>query len=84
MKQNSKILTKQNLDLIFAKVRADRITKRELGANKIDFQQFLQVVIPGGLGLQMQRPQDLRIRRLAARRSRPSATDTGPARSPPD
>lgn len=43
MKQDSSKLSKQNLDLIFTKVKANRLTKREMGANKIDFQQFLEV-----------------------------------------
>eukprot|EP00873_Tetraselmis_striata_P017034 jgi/Tetstr1/437298/TSEL_002782.t1 len=44
MKTDSSKLTKQNLDLIFAKVKAKRLSKREMGANKIDFQQFLEVL----------------------------------------
>jgi hypothetical protein len=43
MRTDSSVLSKQNLDLIFAKVKANRVTKREMGANRIHFQQFLEV-----------------------------------------
>eukprot|EP00192_Tetraselmis_astigmatica_P003280 CAMPEP_0117697534 /NCGR_PEP_ID=MMETSP0804-20121206/29286_1 /TAXON_ID=1074897 /ORGANISM="Tetraselmis astigmatica, Strain CCMP880" /LENGTH=604 /DNA_ID=CAMNT_0005511803 /DNA_START=108 /DNA_END=1920 /DNA_ORIENTATION=+ len=42
---DSKKLTKQAIDLIFAKVKATRVTKRELGGNKIDFHQFLEALV---------------------------------------
>lgn len=45
MSPSTKKLTKQAIEIIFAKVRALKISKRSLGANKIDFYQFLEVCL---------------------------------------